>query len=106
LSLGPNGLIREEEVEASMKSILIACLMIMFTLGAAAQTLPNAPKLSTDNMPIATPTMPQGTAPSSGTSLPGAAQTSNPIDQAKTEAECKIPTNAAKPECVELMLKK
>jgi hypothetical protein len=89
-----------------MKSILIVCLMIMFTLGAAAQTLPNAPKLPSDKMPIATPTTPQSTAPPSGTSIPGAAQTSNPIDQAKTEAECKIPTNAAKPECIELMLKK
>jgi hypothetical protein len=88
-----------------MKSILIAGLMIMVTLGAAAQTLPNAPKLSTDNMPIA-PTTPQSTTPSSGTSIPGAAQTSNPIDQAKTEVECKIPTNVAKPECIELMLKK
>ena len=55
---------------------------------------------------MATPnTVPQSAAPS-GTSIPGAARRSNPIDQAKTEAECKIPTNATKPECIALMLKK
>lgn len=89
-------------MEATMKSILIACAMIMFTLGAAAQALPNVPKLPSENsLPLATPNPTP-----SGTSVPGAAQTSNPIDQAKTEAECKIPTNATKPECIELMLKK
>ena len=50
-------------------------------------------------------TTPSANSPSS-TSPPGAAPASNPIDKAKVEAECKIPTNATKPECVELMLKK
>jgi hypothetical protein len=92
-------------MEASMRSILIACPMILFAFAVAAQTVPSVPKLPSEDKPATT--MP-GTAPSSGTSLPGAGQgqTSNPIDQAKTEAECKIPTNAAKPECLELMLKK
>ncbi len=90
-----------------MKSILIAYSMIMFTLAAAAQTLPSVPKLPSENsLPMATPNAPPQTATPSGTSIPGTAQTSNPIDQAKTEAECKIPTNATKPECIALMLKK
>ena len=118
-----------------MKSILVACLMIMFTLSVAAQSIPSVPKLPTEgnspvavpsaptprssgNSPIAAPSVPTlptaGTpsmaaptvTPPSGTLIPGAGQTSNPIDRAKTEAECKIPINATKPECVEQMLKK
>ena len=91
-----------------MRSILIACPLIMLTIAAAAQ-MPNMP--SGGNMPATpnTPSMPSGgnmPATPNGTSMPGAGQTSNPIDEAKTEAECKIPTNAAKPECLKLMLKK
>jgi hypothetical protein len=91
-----------------MRSILIACPMIIFTLAAAAQPVPSVPKLPTENMPpMAAPSMtPPSTTPPSGTSVPDAGQTMNSIDKAKTEAECKIPTNATKPECVELMLKK
>jgi hypothetical protein len=91
-----------------MRSILIACPLILVTLAAAAQ-MPNMP--SGGNMP-ASPNMPNmpggGTMPSApnGTAMPGAGETPNPIDQAKTEAECKIPTNATKPECLKLMLKK
>jgi len=116
-----------------MKPILIACSMIMFSVAAAAQ-MPSVPSLpssanpptspSVPNMPAAgnpsmaapsVPSLPTGGTPSmatptitppSGASIPGQGQTSNPIDQAKTEAECKIPTNATKPECVQLMLNK
>lgn len=94
-----------------MRSLLLAGAMMVFTVAAWAQTpptvpgvtTPSAPSLPTGNNPaMATP----GTEAPSGTSLPGTSQPSNPIDQAKTEAECKIPTNATKPECVQLMLKK
>ena len=86
-----------------MRSILVACPMIMFTLAVAAQSLPSVPKVPTgENPPIKAPSA----ASPSGTSLPGAAQTSNPLDKEKTELECKIPTNATKRECIELMLKK
>ncbi len=95
--------------EASMKSILVACPMIMFALAAAAQ-LPSVPKLPTgDKPPLSAPstTPPSGaTVPGVGPSLPGAGQTANPVDRLKVEAECKIPTNALKPECIELRLKK
>jgi hypothetical protein len=96
-------LYRVHTTEALMKSILLTCPMIMFTLAAAAQSVPSMPKLPTDDKPSVTVTSGKAT---SGTSIPGAGQTSNPIDKIKTEAECKIPTNAAKPECIELMLKK
>ncbi|MGO8920197.1 MAG: hypothetical protein ACLQJR_30225 [Stellaceae bacterium] len=86
-----------------MRSILIACPMVLFTLAAAAQTLPSVPKLPTEDNPLTAAPSPT---PPSGTSVPGAAKTTNPIDKIKTEAECKIPTNATKPECIELMLKK
>ena len=86
-----------------MRSILIACPMIILAFTAAAQTMPNVPKLPAEEKPAVT--APSATPPS-GTSIPGTGQTSNPIDKAKTEAECKIPTNATKPECIELMLKK
>ena len=94
-----------------MKSVLIACPLIMFTLAAAAQ-MPNVPNMPNGgNMPAApnAPNMPGGgnmSAAPGGPSMPGTGQTSNPIDEAKTEAECKIPTNATKPECLKLMLKK
>jgi len=105
-----------------MKSVLIACPMILFTLAALAQ-MPSAPKLPTESSPpMAAPTAPtlpsSGTSPmaapmaapiaspSSGSSSLGTGGATNAIDQAKTEAECKIPTNATKPECVELLLKK
>ena len=86
-----------------MRSILIACPMIMFTLAATAQTLPSVPKVPTEDKPLVAAPSPT---PPSGNSVPGAAPTTNPIDKIKTEAECKIPTNATKPECIELMLKK
>ena len=86
-----------------MRSILIACPMIMFALAATAQSLPSVPKLPTEDNPLTA--APSGTSPS-GTSLPGAGQTTNPIKKIMTEAECKIPTNATKPECIEQMLKK
>ncbi|MGO8915322.1 MAG: hypothetical protein ACLQJR_05390 [Stellaceae bacterium] len=77
--------------------------MIMFTLAATAQSVPSVPTIPTaDNLLAAAP----NPTPPSGTSIPGAGQTTNPIDKIKTEAECKIPTNATKPECIELMLKK
>ena len=75
---------------------IVACPLIMFTLAAAAQ-MPNMPNMPNGgNMPAAP----------GGPSIPGTGQTSNPIDEAKTEAECKILTNATKPECLKLMLKK
>ena len=86
-----------------MRSILIACPMIMFALAATAQSVPSVPKLPTEDNPLMA--APSPTQPS-GTSIPGTGQTTNPIDKIKTEAECKIPTNATKPECIELMLKK
>ena len=97
-----------------MRSILIACPLIMFAFAAAAQ-MPNMP--SGGNMPTAPsmPNMPGGGGMPGGSnmpttpdasSIPGAGQSSSPIDEAKTEAECKIPTNATKPECLKLMLKK
>ena len=67
---------------------------------SAAPSMPGLPSGGTPSM--AAPTI----TPPSGASMQGAGQTSNPIDQAKTEAECKIPTNATKPECVQLMLNK
>ncbi|HEV2549311.1 MAG TPA: hypothetical protein VGU20_18365 [Stellaceae bacterium] len=103
-SLQVDAIPKSRRRRASMRSILIASPIIIFafTAAAAAQTIPNVPNLPTGEKPAAT-------APSaipSGTSIPGAGQTSNPIDKAKTEAECKIPTNATKRECIELMLKK
>ncbi|HYM03558.1 MAG TPA: hypothetical protein VET85_11480 [Stellaceae bacterium] len=92
-----------------MRLFLIACPMIMLSLAAAAQSLPSAPSLPVqDQAPMAAPNInPQAgpSDPGSATSVPGTSQTPNSIDQAKTEAECKIPTNATKPECVQLMLK-
>jgi hypothetical protein len=85
-----------------MRSILIACPMIMLTLAAAAQTAPSLPKLPIEDKSLMTAPSPTP----SGTSVPGVGQTTNTIDKIKTEAECKIPTNATKPECIELMLKK
>lgn len=85
-----------------MRLILIASPMIAFAFVAAAQ-MPSVPKLPTEGAPsIAAPSV----TPPSGTSIPGTEPASNPIDQAKIEAECKIPTNAIKPECIELNLKK
>ena len=92
-----------------MKSVLIAVPMMMVALAAGAQTVPSMPKMPTDQAPMAAPGATATTpAAPSGTSIPGTSQPSsdNPIDKAKTEAECKLPTNATKPECVELMLKK
>ena len=66
----------------------------------AAPSVPAQP--SSGNTPTAVPSV----TPPSSASIPGIEQTSNPIDKAKTEAECKIPTNAIKPECIELNLKK
>jgi len=86
-----------------MRAILVACPMVMLTLAIAAQPLPSVPKLPTGENP---PTTAPNAASPSGTSLPGAAQTSNPLDKEKTELECKIPTNASKRECIELMMKK
>jgi hypothetical protein len=83
-----------------MRSILIACPMIMVTLAAVAQTAPSLPKLLEDKPLLAEPSP----TPPTGISASGPGQ--NPIDKIKTEAECKIPTNATKPECIELMLKK
>jgi hypothetical protein len=82
--------------------------MIVFALAASAQSVPGVPALPTaGNPPTAAPSVtPPGVTPPTGTSIPGAGQTSNPIDKAKIEAECQIPTNATKPECIELMLKK
>ncbi len=93
-----------------MRPLLLAVPMMIFALAASAQNLPNAPNLPTAGAPSmgGSPAQPKPAANTpSGTSLPGAAPTSsNPLEKAKTEAECKIPTNAAKPECLELMLKK
>jgi hypothetical protein len=98
---------------------MLAGPMVIFTLAASAQTPSSVPNPPTETKPtVTTPSVPDlpteakptVTTPSlnssSGTSIPATAQTPNPIDQAKTEAECKIPTNASKPECIELMLKK
>ena len=114
-----------------MKSVLIACPMMLFTLAAMAQ-LPSVPKLPTESAPPmavptvpalpssgtspmaapSTPSLPTGSTPSmatptvtppGGTSMPGTGDATNAIGQAKTEAECKIPTNATKPGCVKLM---
>ena len=104
-----------------MKSLLLASSMMAFALAASAQTMPGVPNLPMQTSPTITapsvpspptettptPTTPSVNAPSAS-SIPGTEQTANPIDieKAKTEAECKIPTNATKPECIELMMKK
>jgi hypothetical protein len=96
---------------------------------AGMPATPNVPGLPSTGLP-ATPSMPglpstgmpatpsvtglPGGAPTiaapgansaAGASLPAAGQAPSPIDKAKTEAECKIPTNAMKSECIALRLK-
>jgi hypothetical protein len=90
--------------------------MIIFAAAAAAQ-MPSVPKVPTDVKPPAgipgAPSVPgagnvaaPAVKPPGGASIPDTSQMSNQIDEAKLDAECKIPTNATKPECVERMLKK
>jgi hypothetical protein len=83
-----------------MKPVLLICAIVALASGAVAQSLPNLPKLPTSEP---SPAPPSSSGPVG--SLLGNDKPANPIDQAKTEIECKLPSNATKRECIELMPK-
>ena len=88
-----------------MKAMMGAVAIAMLAGAAAAQSLPGVQQPASPSTPMSAGSA--GTALPTGSAMPGSGTKSeNPIDKAKTEVECKIPTNAAKPECIELMLKK
>jgi hypothetical protein len=89
-----------------MKPMIGAVAIAMLAGVAAAQSLPGVPQAVSQPAAISGSGS-SGTAAPGGLAMPGSSPKSeSPIDQAKTEIECKIPSNAAKPECLELLLKK
>ncbi len=88
-----------------MKSFFLACVMILFATAVSAQSMSNLPSIPGMNGSSATKSD-SSSSSSSITKALGGSKSSNPVENAMTEAKCKLPANATKAECIKLMLQK